>query len=53
MKKLLTEKPKDIKGLTVPGMVVGSPGMEMGNKKVPYDILAIKKNGSTEVYEKH
>jgi hypothetical protein len=53
IKRLLTERPKDIKGLTVPGMVVGSPGMEMGNKKDPYNILAIKKDGTTEVYEKH
>ena len=53
IKKLLTQKPKDVVGLTVPGMVVGSPGMEMGNKKMPYDILLIKKDGSTEVYEKH
>ena len=53
IKKLLTQKPKDIKGLTVPGMVVGSPGMEMGNKKMPYSIIAIKKDGSTEIYEKH
>lgn len=53
IKKLLTEKPKNIKGLTVPGMVVGSPGMEMGNKKMPYNVMAIKKDGSTEVYEKH
>ncbi len=53
IKKLLSEKPKDIKGLTVPGMVVGSPGMEMGNKKMPYNILAIKKDGSTVIYEKH
>ena len=53
VKKLLTQKPKDIKGLTVPGMVVGSPGMEMGDKKVPYNIIAIKKDGSSEIYEKH
>ena len=53
IKKLLTEKPKDIKGLTVPGMVVGSPGMEMGNKKDPYNIIAIKKDGSKVIYEKH
>ncbi len=53
MKKLLTEKPKDIKGLTVPGMVVGSPGMEMGNRKDPYNVLAIKKDGTTQIYEKH
>lgn len=53
IKKLLTEKPKDVIALTVPGMVIGSPGMEMGDKKVPYNILAIKKDGSTEIYEKH
>lgn len=53
IKKLLTEKPKDIKGLTVPGMVIGSPGMEQGNKKMPYNIIAIKKDGSTFIYEKH
>jgi len=53
IKKLLTEKPKDIRGLTVPGMVVGSPGMEMGNKKDPYNIIAIKKDGGTMIYEKH
>jgi hypothetical protein len=53
IKRLLTEKPTDIKGLTVPGMVVGSPGMEMGNKKMPYNILAIKKDGTLKVYEKH
>ena len=53
IKKLLTDKPKDIKGLTVPGMVVGSPGMEMGNKKDPYNIIAIKKDGTEVIYEKH
>jgi hypothetical protein len=53
VKKLLEEKPKDIKGLTVPGMPIGSPGMEMGNKKMPYNVMAIKKDGTLEVYEKH
>jgi len=53
IKRLLTEKPKDIKALTVPGMVVGSPGMEMGNKKMPYNIIAIRNDGSTFIYEKH
>ncbi len=53
IKKLLREKPKDVRGLTVPGMVVGSPGMEMGDKKMPYNVLAIKKDGSTQIYEKH
>ena len=53
IQRLLSEKPNDIKALTVPGMVVGSPGMEMGNKKMPYNVIAIRKDGSTFVYEKH
>ena len=53
IKRLLTEKPKDIRALTVPGMVVGSPGMEMGNKKMPYNIIAIRTDGSTFIYERH
>ena len=52
IKTMLTTKP-DIVGITVPGMPIGSPGMEQNNIKQPYDILAIKKNGSLEVYEKH
>ncbi|MCF6172853.1 MAG: DUF411 domain-containing protein [Campylobacteraceae bacterium] len=53
VKRLLSEKPKDIIGLAVPGMVIGSPGMEAGNKKMPYNVLAIRKDGSTFIYEKH
>ena len=53
IQRLLREKPKDVIALSVPGMVVGSPGMEMGNKKMPYNIIAIRKDGSTFVYEKH
>lgn len=52
VKKMLTEKP-DIIGITVPGMPVGSPGMEQGNMKQAYNILSIKKNGSLNIYEKH
>ncbi|WP_458700301.1 DUF411 domain-containing protein [Sulfurospirillum sp. 1307] len=53
IKRLLEEKPKDIIALSVPGMVIGSPGMEMGNKKMPYNIIAIKKDGSQVIYERH
>ena len=53
IQRLLREKPKDVIALSVPGMVVGSPGMEMGNKKMPYNIMAIRKDGSTFIYEKH
>lgn len=49
--KLLAEKP-DIRGLAVPGMPVGSPGMEEGPSQ-RYQTLAIKKDGSTYVYASH
>ena len=37
-------------GLAVPGMPIGGPGMEMGNRFTPYDILLINKDGSHSVF---
>jgi hypothetical protein len=45
----LEERPADIEGIAVPGMPVGSPGME-GPNAVAYDILALKSDGSRDVY---
>jgi hypothetical protein len=36
-------------GLAVPGMVVGSPGME-GGKAEHYNVVAFERNGKTRVY---
>ena len=52
IKRLLAERP-DAKGLTVPGMPIGSPGMEVGDKKEPFDVLLVKKDGTTEIFAKH
>ena len=52
IKRLVAEQP-DALGLTVPGMPVGSPGMEQGAETEPYDVLLIKKDGTTEVYASH
>jgi hypothetical protein len=53
IKRLLTEEP-DALGLTVPGMPVGSPGMERDDGKTePYDVLLVKKDGTTEVFARH
>jgi hypothetical protein len=49
VQQLLTEKPDDIRGLSVPGMVMGSPGMEGPNPK-QYDVVAYHSDGSTSVY---
>jgi hypothetical protein len=52
VKRLLAERPKAI-GLVVPGMPIGSPGMEMGKRKDPYEVLLLKEDGSTEVFARH
>ncbi len=52
IKRFLKEAPKDTIGLAVPGMPLGSPGMEQGNMKQPYDVLAFDKQGHTVVFEK-
>ncbi len=50
IKKFLKQKPKGAIGLSVPGMPVGSPGMEYNNKFMPYEVLVLNKDGSSEVY---
>lgn len=53
IRKLLREKPA-AKGLTVPGMPSGSPGMEVPSGKVDaYDVLLVAKDGSTSVFARH
>lgn len=52
IERLLAEEP-DALGLTVPGMPVGSPGMEQDGKTEPYDVLLIKKDGTTEIFARH
>ena len=48
--RLLEERP-DIAGLAVPGMPVGSPGMEVaGAADQPYNVIAFDKSGQTQVF---
>lgn len=47
--RLLEERP-DALGLTVPGMPIGSPGMEMGGRKDPYAVLLVGRGGSVSVF---
>ena len=48
VRKLLAERPP-IAGIAVPGMPVGSPGMEVGPPE-PYDILSVDSAGRTTVF---
>ena len=49
--RLLSERP-DAKGLSVPGMPMGSPGMEGGTPE-RYDVMLFGADGSAEVYARH
>ncbi len=50
--RLLREKPKAA-GLSVPGMVAGSPGMEMGSNKPPYQVILFTRDGKRRVFAQH
>lgn len=50
IKELISEKPS-IKGIAVPGMPMGSPGME-GSYKEAYDVIAFGMEGSERIFMK-
>lgn len=52
IRRLLEQRP-DIAGLTVPGMPIGSPGMEMGERVDDYEVLSFRRDGSTEVFARY
>jgi len=52
IKRLLAERP-DVKGLSVPDMPIGSPGMEVGDRTEPYDVLSFDADGKTEVFQSY
>jgi hypothetical protein len=50
--RLLKERP-DVAGIAVPGMPVGSPGMEMGDRVDPYNVVAFTKDGRRSVFAQY
>jgi len=55
VQRLLRDKPAAV-GLAVPAMPIGSPGMdgpEYGGRKDPYDVLLVRRDGSTVVYQSY
>lgn len=49
--RLLREQPSGIKGIAVPGMPLGSPGMEVPDGTVePFQVIAFGEAGTTSVY---
>ena len=52
VKRLLASKPRGARGIAVPGMVAGSPGMESPNPQ-PYKTILFDKAGKTRVFASH
>lgn len=52
VQRLLTEKP-DLAGIAVPGMPIGSPGMESGDYVEPYTVFAFTESGETAPFAEH
>ncbi len=52
IKKMLTGK-AEIAGISVPGMPAGTPGMEMGDRKDPYQVISFDKQGQFKVFNQH
>lgn len=55
IRRLLRDRPRAL-GLAVPGMPVGSPGMdgpEYGGQKDPYDVLLVQRGGTASVFQSY
>jgi hypothetical protein len=52
VKRLLTQQPKGVVGLTIPGMPSSAPGMDMTPFK-PYTVLSFDAQGKTTVFAEH
>ena len=50
IKQFLAGPEADAIGLSVPGMPLGSPGMEVQGRFTPYDVLLLHQDGSSKVY---
>jgi hypothetical protein len=50
--RLLDEGP-DAAGLAVPGMPIGSPGMETGDTREPFETLLLGADGAVTVFARH
>ena len=51
VRRMLDERPA-ARGLAVPGMPIGSPGMEQGDLRQPYDVLLVGEGGEAAVYDR-
>ena len=54
IQRLIASRSKAVRGLAVPGMPLGSPGMDVGhNQRQPYKVIAFAPNGRRSVFANH
>ena len=53
IKRLLAARPAGVRGIAVPGMPMGAPGMEHGDHREPYKTILIGKDGKSRVFASH
>lgn len=53
IKRLLKQRPKDIAGLSVPRMPVGTPGMETEGRKDPFNVISFDKEGNVGTFNEY
>jgi hypothetical protein len=53
MRRLQAAAPKGVVGIAVPGMPVGSPGMEVQGRADQYDVIAFASDGTTKLFAHH
>ncbi len=52
IRRLLSQQPEAV-GLSVPGMVIGSPGMGPEEERDAYDVVLIKRDGSASIFSSY
>lgn len=52
IKRLLAEKP-NVAGIAVPGMPIGTPGMENGDRKDSFTVFSFDKQGKTAAFNRY
>ncbi|HEC28460.1 MAG TPA: DUF411 domain-containing protein [Gammaproteobacteria bacterium] len=53
IQRLLLLRPEGVTGITVPGMLVGTPGMEQGDRRQSYNVLSFDRQGNVKIFSRH
>lgn len=51
--RLIESPPTGVRGIAVPGMPLGSPGMEAGSQRDAFDVIAFAADGTQQVFARY